>query len=304
MYLNDSLSVSLSNSLFLLCYFCFSFHSSSRLLSPTLPSSLPFSLLLSSFVFLSVLTFFLNLSFPLSLLHFIIPPHPPLPLTFFTSLSLFFLSPSSSSSSSSSSSFPIFSSQFPLPVSCTSSPPPCPPPHPPPPHSPHPPLLFPPHSRPPSAHSLTVNPFIHPTPSLPSSHINPLLSSPLSHPPTPSPYRLSPHSFIRILPFTLLDAALGQGSSGGLQREARSGYVSTLPNISLLADLLSLIGSFQAAGSVLQGCSCLTPTPPSSSWGLLSWRCVTGKLEVKTSFRSMCVRVCVRWMCFASIVLQ
>lgn len=48
-------------------------------------------------------------------------------------------------------------------------------------------------------------------------------------PPVPSWYWLSLHSFIRILPFTLLDAALGQWSSRALESEVRSGYMSALP---------------------------------------------------------------------------
>lgn len=48
-------------------------------------------------------------------------------------------------------------------------------------------------------------------------------------PPVASWYWLSLHSFIRILPFTLLDAALGQWSSRALESEARSGYMSALP---------------------------------------------------------------------------
>lgn len=108
---------------------------------------------------------------------------------------------------------------------------------------------------------LSLHSFLHFLLSLPSSCYSPsLLLSCVSvqtpHPsaPIPSPYWLSPHSFIRILPFTLLYAAPGQWSSRALERSALRLHVNS-SHISLLADLLLLICSFQAAESALQGCS-------------------------------------------------
>lgn len=58
---------------------------------------------------------------------------------------------------------------------------------------------------------------VHSSFSFPSLHISDLFSSSSSSSSTLSPscYWLSPHSFIRILPFTLLDAASGQRACSG-----------------------------------------------------------------------------------------
>lgn len=87
------------------------------------------------------------------------------------------------------------------------------------------------------------------------AHSSPLLRKPRQ---LPSWYWLSPHIFIRILLFTLLDSAPGQWSNGALERRMLGLHVSS-SHVSLLADLPLLICLFQVAESALQGCSYLTP---------------------------------------------
>lgn len=99
-------------------------------------------------------------------------------------------------------------------------------------------------------------------------------------------YWLSSHIFIRILLFMLLDAAPGQWSSGALERSTLRLHVNSY-HVSLSADLLLLICSFQPAVSVLQGCFYLTLHPGAychedasqANWG---WRLSLG----------FCVSVC------------
>lgn len=90
-----------------------------------------------------------------------------------------------------------------------------------------------------SSHFLLI-PFFSSTP-------HPLLSVSLqtSFPSIQSWYWLSPHSFIKILPSTLLDAAPGRWASGALEGSARVSC-QLIPYFTF-SRLASLICSFQAA---------------------------------------------------------